>query len=159
MSDVYVVHDTDDTLGGESTGPRVLATDVEIADSVLSQMRGLMFRSSVPEEFALVMEVGSGGGLPLTSGPPRQFVHMLFVRMSLDVIWLNDDEVVKVARMHPWRSVGVARADRIIELPAGGAEGVSIGDTVRLADSDELTVTVPDKSQTGEDPVGQAPSG
>jgi len=129
---VYVVHERDDTLGGEPTEPRALATDVEIADSTLDQMRGLMFRSELPD--ALVLEVGTGGGMPFTSGPPRQLVHMLFVRHSLDVLWLHDDEVIKAARMHPWRSVGLARADRIIELPAGAAEGVSPGDTVRLVD-------------------------
>lgn len=138
MADVYVVKEHDDTLGGESDTQRILARDVSIADSILSQMRGLMFRSSIPEDFALVMEVGSGGGMPFTSGPPRQFVHMLFVRFPLDVIWLNDDEVVNVKQMQPWRSVGVARADRIIELPAGAAEGVSVGDTVKLVNAEEF---------------------
>lgn len=134
MTDVLVVHDQDDTLGGEASDPRVLASTVEVADSVFSQMRGLMFRSSIPDDYALVMEVGSGGGLPFTSGPPRQFVHMLAVRFPIDVLWLDDDEVVKVARMRPWRSVGVARADRIIELPAGRTTDVEPGDTVRVVD-------------------------
>jgi uncharacterized membrane protein (UPF0127 family) len=111
----------------------VLTDDVEVADSTLSQMRGLMFRSDIPG--ALVMEVG--GGFSLTGGPPRQFVHMLFVREPLDVIWLADDEVQKVARMHPWRSVGMAKADRILELPAGDAEGVNVGDTVEVLDREE----------------------
>jgi uncharacterized membrane protein (UPF0127 family) len=136
MAGESVVHEQEDTLGDGESEPRVIATNVEIADSALSQMRGLMFRSELPEEFALVMEVG--GGFSLTGGPPRQFVHMLFVRQSLDVIWLADDEVQKVARMHPWRSVGMAKADRILELPAGTAEGVEVGDTVRVLDSDEL---------------------
>jgi uncharacterized membrane protein (UPF0127 family) len=126
----YVVHEPEDTLGEGRAEPRVLTDDVEIADSTLSQMRGLMFRSEIPG--ALVMEVG--GGFSLTGGPPRQFVHMLFVREPLDVIWLADDEVQKVARMHPWRSVGMAKADRILELPAGEAEGVSVGDTVQVLD-------------------------
>ncbi|WP_431358792.1 DUF192 domain-containing protein [Halovenus amylolytica] len=132
---MHVVHDRDDTLGEQATEPRTLATEVEVADSGLAQMRGLMFRSELPENFALVMEVGSSGGLPFTSGPPRQFVHMLFVRHSLDVLWLDDDEVLKAKRMHPWRSAGMARADRIVELPAGAAEGVAPGDTVRVVDS------------------------
>ena len=143
MTDVYVVHERDDTLGEGSADPRVLATDVEVADSALAQMRGLMFRSTVPDEFALVMEVGSSGGMPFTSGPPRQFVHMLFVRHSLDVLWLAGDEVRKVARMAPWRSVGMARADRIVELPAGAADGVEAGDTVRVVDAGELDGTAP----------------
>jgi uncharacterized membrane protein (UPF0127 family) len=81
--------------------------------------------------------------MPFTSGPPRQFVHMLFVRQSLDVLWLDGDEVRKVARMAPWRSVGMARADRIIELPAGAAEGVEAGDSVRVVDADGADGRVP----------------
>lgn len=141
MADRCVVHRRDDTLGEGRSKPRVIATNVEVADTTLAQMRGLMFRADVPEDFALVMEVGDNGGLPFASGPPRQFVHMLFVRFPLDVLWLADDEVRKVARMHPWRSAGVARADRIVELPAGAADGIDVGDTVRVADRDELDVS------------------
>lgn len=131
MADFRVVHERDDTLGESDASNRsLLATNVTIADTLLSAARGLMFRSTIPDNFALVMEVGGNSAFPFTSGPPRQFVHMLFVRMSLDVIWLDDDEVVKVKRMKPWRSVGVAQADRILELPAGSADDVSVGDTV-----------------------------
>lgn len=131
MADFRVVHERDDTLG-ESDGSNrsLLATNVTIADSLLSTARGLMFRSSIPDNFALVMEVGGNSAFPFASGPPRQFVHMLFVRMPLDVVWLDDDEVVKVKRLKPWRGVGVARADRILELPAGSADDVAVGDTV-----------------------------
>jgi uncharacterized membrane protein (UPF0127 family) len=126
-----VVHRQDEVLGSdESPADRVLATEVEVAESTLAQAKGLMFRSSIPDDFALVMEVGSGGGLPLTSGPPRQSVHMLFMRFPIDAIWLRDEEVVKTARLSPWTGIGVAKADRIIELPAGAAEVVSVDDTV-----------------------------
>jgi hypothetical protein len=40
---------------------RVLATTVEFADGLLSQGIGLMFRRSVPEEFALVFWFGRVG--------------------------------------------------------------------------------------------------
>jgi uncharacterized membrane protein (UPF0127 family) len=134
MAGEYVVHESEDTLGEGTAEPRIIAEDIEIADSGLSQMRGLMFRSEIPE--ALVMEVG--GGFSLTGGPPRQFVHMLFVRQTLDVIWLAEDEVRKVAQMRPWRSVGMAKADRILELPAGAADGVEVGDTVQVVDGEEF---------------------
>ncbi len=127
-----VVHRQDEVLGSEETPPdRTLATNVELADSTLSQAKGLMFRSSIPDDFALVMEVGGGGGLfSLSSGPPRQSVHMLFMRFPIDVLWLDGDRVVKNARLSPWTGIGVSKADRIIELPAGAADGVSAGDTV-----------------------------
>jgi uncharacterized membrane protein (UPF0127 family) len=126
-----VVHRHDEVLGSEETPTEtVLASTVEVADSTLSQAKGLMFRSSIPDDFALVMEVGSSGGLPLTSGPPRQSVHMLFMRFPIDAVWLNGDRVVKTAQLSPWTGIGMAKADRIIELPAGAAEDVTPGDTV-----------------------------
>lgn len=125
-----VVHEQEDVLGGdERDEQRVLATEVEVADSALAQAKGLMFRKPVPEGFALVMDVG--GGL-LSSGPSRQFVHMLFMRVPIDVVWLVDETVQRTARLSPWTGFGVARADRIIELPAGGADGVEPGDRIRV---------------------------
>jgi hypothetical protein len=112
----------------------VLATEVELADSTLSQARGLMFRRTVPDGFALVMDVG--GGL-LAGRPSRQFVHMLFMRTPIDVVWLVDGEVVETARLSPWTDFGIAKATRIIEFPAGGADGVAVGDAVRVEDAAE----------------------
>ncbi|MFU1780463.1 DUF192 domain-containing protein [Haloarcula japonica] len=100
-----------------------LATDVEYAESMLEQGRGLMFRSSIPEDYALVFPFDRAS---------RQFIHMLFVRFPLDVLWLVDEEVQAVETLQPWRSVGYANADTVIELPGGTASAVSEGDTVRL---------------------------
>lgn len=136
MADMRVVHEGDETLGEGSSARRAIATDVEVADTTLSQAKGLMFRSSLPDEYALVMEVGEGG--LLSRGPSRHVVHMLFVRTALDVVWLIDEEVVKVARMHPWRSLAMGRANRILELPAGAADGVKPGDTVVVEGLDEI---------------------
>ena len=135
MAGKRVVLERDDTLGEDVDGREVLATTVGVADSVLSQARGLMFRSSIPDGYALVMEVG--GGLLLFGGPSRQLVHMLFVRFSIDVVWLVGNEVTRVERMHPWRSVAMAKADRILELPAGTAADVEAGDTVLVEDDPE----------------------
>jgi uncharacterized membrane protein (UPF0127 family) len=128
---VRVVHEAGDAIDSGECRRRTLASDVEVAESTVEQARGLMFRSSIPDGSALVLDVG--GGL-LTSGPSRQFVHMLFVRFPLDVLWLRNDVVVKNARLAPWRGFGVARADCVLELPAGGADGVDVGDTVRVVD-------------------------
>jgi uncharacterized membrane protein (UPF0127 family) len=64
---------------------------------------------------------------------------MLFMRFPIDVLWLQGERVVKRARLSPWTGYGVARADRIIELPAGAAEGVSVDDTVVVEGLDEET--------------------
>ncbi|MFW5938296.1 MAG: DUF192 domain-containing protein [Halanaeroarchaeum sp.] len=104
---------------------RVLASTVETADSVFAQMRGLTFRRSLPDDYALVFRFDGVGA---------RDVHMLFVFEPLDVLWLVDDEVVRIERLDPWTGMAVADADTLVELPAGGAEGVSVGDAVRLVE-------------------------
>ena len=113
---------------------RALATNVEIADSMLSQATGLMGRAELPEGYALVLEVGEG-----LFGPSRQVVHMLFVRTPLTVVWVEDETVVQVRTLQPWTGRASARADTLIELAAGEAAGVKPGDTVRLVDEGETT--------------------
>jgi hypothetical protein len=109
-----VVHDPDGSA-------RTLATEVDRAESVLQQARGLMFRRSIPDDYALVFPFDEAG---------RRSIHMLFVAFPLDVLWLIDGVVQAKKTMHPWRSVGWETADTILELPAGAADGVSEGDTV-----------------------------
>lgn len=105
----------------------VLASDVDAADTRRSQARGLMFRRSIPEDYALVFRF---------SDVDRRDVHMLFVPFPLDVLWLVDGEVEQVKRLRPWIGLGSARADTLIELPAGAADGVEPGDAVRVDPTD-----------------------
>ena len=113
---------------------RALATDVDRAETVLEQMRGLMFRDDVPDDYALVFSFEDPPfWIPDAIGE-RRSIHMLFVRVPLDVLWLKDDEVQKVATLPPWRGLGWTRADTVIELPAGAADGVAAGDRVVVTD-------------------------
>lgn len=100
---------------------RLLASDVDIARSRLAQARGLMFRRSIPEEYALVFPF---------DGVEARTLHMLFVPFAIDAMWLVDDEVTATARLSPF--VGLARgdADTVVELPAGAADAVAVGDEV-----------------------------
>ncbi|MFB6105528.1 MAG: DUF192 domain-containing protein [Halobacteriaceae archaeon] len=113
-----VVHEADETA-------RVLATRVERAESLLAQARGLMFRRSVPADYALVFPFEEVG---------RRSVHMLFVPFALDVLWLVDGRVERVETLSPWRGLAAARADTLVELPAGAAADVSPGDAVAVDD-------------------------
>jgi uncharacterized membrane protein (UPF0127 family) len=132
----------------ESTGgTRTLATDVETADSLPAQVKGLMGRSSVPEDYALVFPVRRDpvavaidhlpGPLSRLADPDRHGVHMLFVRTPLDVVWVENQTVVQVRTLQPWTGRASARADTLVELAPGGAAGVEPGDTVRLVETDE----------------------
>ncbi|ELY53033.1 DUF192 domain-containing protein [Natronococcus jeotgali] len=102
---------------------RRLAATVETADSALAQLRGLTFRRSLPEGYALAFRFGSAR--------PRD-VHMLFVFVPLDVIWVEEGVVRRVERLRPWRGIARERADLLLELPAGAADGVEPGDELVL---------------------------
>ena len=101
----------------------VLASDVELADSWLQQARGLMFRRSFPADSALVFRFDRMGNRAL---------HMLFVPFAIDALWLVDSEVVATKRLRPWVGFGRATAETVVELPAGAADGVAVGDRVVL---------------------------
>ena len=101
----------------------MLASDVDVASGTLQQAWGLMFRRSIPDDYALVFSFDT---------PDVRSIHMLFVLFPLDVLWLVDDEVTRKSRLRPWIGLGRGTADAIVELPAGAAEGVSEGDVVEL---------------------------
>jgi len=103
----------------------VIATEIEIADSFWSRMRGLMFRRSVPVDYGLVFQFDE---------PDNRDLHMLFVPFPIDALWLVGTEVTAVKRLRPWIGLGRGTADTIIELPAGAAEDIEPGDTIELVD-------------------------
>lgn len=99
----------------------VLADDVEIADSFLARARGLMFRRSIPDDYALVFEFGK---------PVSRSLHMFCVPFPIDAVWLVNGAVTHTARLGAWTGFGRGRADTILELPAGSAEGIRTGDRI-----------------------------
>lgn len=109
---------------GRGEDARPLASDARLAESLLAQTRGLMFRRSFPGD-ALVFPFDS---------TRRRDAHMLFVRFPIDAVWIADREVTAVERLEPWRGFGRARADTLVELPAGTADAVAVGDRVRIVE-------------------------
>lgn len=103
----------------------MLASDAEKAIGLLAKSRGLMFRGSVPDGYGLVFPFGE---------PATRTIHMLFVRVPLDVLWLVDDEVTRMETLQPWTGIAHGLADTVVELPAGAAESVEAGDTVEVLD-------------------------
>jgi len=112
---VHVVHHPAD--GSE----RTLATEVEFADGILSQGLGLMFRRSVPDDYALVFRFGR---------TRKRGLHMVFVPFDIDAVWLVNGEVAAVERLRAWWGHGSHRADTVLEMPAGAADGVEPGDRI-----------------------------
>lgn len=91
---------------------RIVSADVELADTYVKQVVGLMFRKSFSG--ALVFDMGR---------ETYDGIHMLFVGFPIDVIFLSPDKnIVDIkADVKPW--IGTAfpkcRFRYAIELPAG----------------------------------------
>ena len=116
---------TADEAAADGVETRLLADDVELAEGPLAQSLGLMFRRSIPEGYALAFPFDE---------PASRTIHTFFVFEPLDVLWLVDDEVIKVERLRPFRGLAHGLADTVVELPAGAADGVEPGDTVEIVE-------------------------
>lgn len=97
----------------------------QYADTVLSQARGHMFRTTTPD-YALVFPFDDVGWRSL---------HMLFVPFSLDAAYVIDGAVEKVSTMKPMVGFSSGKADAVIELPSGEYD-ISEGDKVEIGTTD-----------------------
>lgn len=113
---MQVVHHVD----GDRT---VLATDARRADTTRKKLQGVMFKPELPPGYGLVF--------PFDAATSRG-VHMLFVRVPIDVLWVVDGVVQAVETLSPWTGYATHRADRIVELPAGAASAVAPGDRIAV---------------------------
>lgn len=104
----------------------IVAANVELARSIVKQLLGLMFRRTMPEDFALILDLRW-----------EQYIgiHMLFVLFPIDLAFLDGNrQIVDLRHLRPW--IGVARSRRparfAIELPVGtiGRAGLKVGDSL-----------------------------
>lgn len=94
----------------------LIASDVEFAEGIISQSKGLMFRKGIAERYALVFILPS---------PRSVSVHMLFVFFPIDVLFLDaEKKILTATRLKPW--IGLTQSPKetkyIIEMPAGSIE-------------------------------------
>ena len=96
---------------------------VQVADTFLSRLRGLMLRS--PQSLPM------GTGLLIV---PCTSIHMMFMRFAIDVVYLAEDyTVVKtVKNVRPWLGISACFKKgtwAVLELPIGSIEhyGVAVG--------------------------------
>jgi uncharacterized membrane protein (UPF0127 family) len=123
----------------------VICDRLEIADSALKRMVGLMGRE----------RLDAGDGLYIDTNS----IHMLFMRFPIDALFLSSpdrDGTRRVVSMRPhlpaWRGVvWYARgAKAVLELPAGTLDrlGVQAGDVVTIEDRERApAVTLPPSSE------------
>lgn len=86
-------------------------------------MRGLLGRASLaPDEGMLFRPAGS--------------IHMFFMRFTIDAVFCDRElRVLHVERgLRPWRTAGKRGAKVVIELAAGAARDVQVGDRLRLSE-------------------------
>ncbi len=111
-------------LVNRTSGEQV-AQDVRRSDGLVSKTIGLMFRGTL----------GAGEGLWLI---PCNGLHTFGMRFSIDVIVLDSSMRVLniIHALRPFRVVPpTPRAHSLIELAAGGAHGVSIGDRLEVEEN------------------------
>ena len=92
-----------------------------IAANPWTRFRGLMGRPPLgPDEGILSTRTGS--------------IHMFFMRFPIDAVFCDGDlRVLHVVRdLQPWRTAGKRGAKSVIELRAGGAAGVQLGERLQL---------------------------
>lgn len=98
---------------------------LEVAESFFARLLGLMGRKKLPQ----------GQGLLLL---PCNSIHMLFMRFSIDAVYVDENFVVKkiVRNLRPWLGVSVCLgAHAVIELNAGDAEnfGLEVGSKISFS--------------------------
>lgn len=109
-------------LVDENSG-KVVASEVELADTFWKRLRGLMFRRRFPQGKAMLFKFKK---------PGRHGIHMFFMRFEIDLVYMDSRfRVVDMkAGIKRWRIYRPkANASYLIELPAGTIHraGVRVG--------------------------------
>lgn len=105
-----------------TTTGQVLAKRAAVAETFLTRFLGLQGRRSLPE----------GTGLVLM---PNSSVHMFFMFMRIDAVFVGSDGLVKrVGRsLRPWTVGPLAPAALYcVELPDRAAKGTEMGHSIEL---------------------------
>jgi uncharacterized membrane protein (UPF0127 family) len=102
---------------------------VEIVDTPSKTSKGLGEREKICEKCGMLFEFQE---------KKRYSFWMKGMKFDLDIIWIDGNEVVHIAKnvsyLSPETITPVARADRVLEINAGLAEkyGLKIGDKMLL---------------------------
>lgn len=102
----------------------VLLPRLRWCSSYWCRLRGLMFRSSLPEDEGLLFVYGRESRMDTS-------IHMFFMAFSIATIWLDKDgRVVDKTLAKPWRPAYASRtpAQYVIEARPSLLDRVTIGD-------------------------------
>jgi uncharacterized membrane protein (UPF0127 family) len=101
----------------------VIASNVEMADSLFRKVTGVMFRRHLPPDFAMIFDMGREMRADIA-------IHMMFVFVPIDVIFLDKTRTIVdiKRRLRPFIGLAIPkkRARYAIELPAGTADAIAL---------------------------------
>ena len=89
---------------------------IKIAKSFFSRFMGLMGKESLPRETGLLIA-------------PCQSIHMMFMRFSIDAVYIDKNFVIKkiVPNLRTWTGISICiNAWGVIEINAGEAERLNL---------------------------------
>lgn len=103
---------------------RIITKNAELADSFFSRFRGLMFRKTIDDDYALWIT-------------PCNQIHMLNMRFAIDAVYLTESgEVIKAdINVQPGKICKtVKNAKSVIEMKSFASQrlGIKVGDTIKL---------------------------
>lgn len=103
-----------------TTGTEI-TNNVVIANTFISRLKGLLGRSEMPSDLALVIK-------------PCNQVHMFFMRFPVLVVFVSkENQVLHIEKLMPWRvSKFVRKALMVIEMPLGLGLTVNIGGLIKI---------------------------
>lgn len=126
--EVNIPFDKEGTLSVLQSGDTLVTVDIEIADTDSARTRGLMQRTSLPEQ--------SGMLFLFPNEQPRSF-WMANTPLALDIIFANaDSQIVSIAKYTtPYSQDNVRSGDPaqyVLEMPAGFADSYGVLEGDRL---------------------------
>ena len=102
-----------------------IAKNIEISKTAISQMIGLMFRSNIPADYAMIFPVKK---------PSFVLFHMFFMNFPIDIIFLDADKtIISMFHLKPWVSFCCKDNVRyVIETNAGNIEKYNLSEGDKL---------------------------
>jgi uncharacterized membrane protein (UPF0127 family) len=98
----------------------VLCARCAVADNPWTRLRGLLGRSGLEPDEGLLIR-------------PTNSIHMLFMRFAIDAVFVDRTlRVLDVRTVAPWRFAIRRGSKAVLELPAGAASGVRVGEQLSL---------------------------
>ena len=110
------------------TRPQVQPVTAGYCRSFFCQLRGLMFRRSLKREDGLLLVQAAESRM-------ESSIHMLFMRIDLTVVWINNaQQVVDVRLARRWRPAYFSQkpARYVLELHTDRLHDFEIGDQLHI---------------------------